>query len=411
MHTRISTLDVKATTCSPTNMFALKMYPAKNGDAFLVDAGGTYLLIDAGFATTYQDFIAPDLAQLAQKGTRLDLVVCTHIDADHIGGLLEFFSQNGTPAKRGIEVDAVWHNSLRSLPAPTAGPDSIYDGVVLEAIRRRGFPRPPTSSPNPISARQGSSLAKLLRQQSYAWNSGNGSKCISEGYMHTLPGDVSLHVIGPTTARLEDLRNLWLSEVKRLGYKGSSQPSDLVDDAYEMWCASMPDRSNPQATPIAASGNLRLAEVYTPDTSIPNGSSITFIVSAGNKRVLFLGDAWAEDVVAKLRSLHAPTTPLIFDAIKVSHHGSLHNTSVELLSVVDSPRFLISSDGTRHGHPDFEVLAEIVDRPAPFTRHLFFNYETAATKRLELHTSRSGTAFSVHVAKNDWIQLGEVNND
>jgi beta-lactamase superfamily II metal-dependent hydrolase len=392
-------------------MFRLKMYPAKNGDAFLVDAGGMYLLIDAGFASTYQDFIAADLAQLAKEGARLNLAVCTHIDADHVGGLLEFFSGNGTPAKRGIEVDAVWHNSLRSLPAPTVEPEGFQDRMVLEAIRRRGFRRAPTSSPNPISARQGSSLAKLLRQHGYTWNSGNGSSCISEGDVFTLPGDVSVHVLGPTSARLEELRNLWLREVRKLGYKGSSQPSDLIDDAYEMWCASMPDPSIPQATPIAANGSLRLAEVYTPDTSVSNGSSIAFIISTGNRRVLFLGDAWAEDVVATLRSLHTPTTPIIFDAIKVSHHGSLHNTSVDLLSLADSPCFLISSDGTRHGHPDFEVLAEIVDRPAPFKRHLFFNYETAASKQLLSHTSKSGAAFSVHVTKNDWIHLWDSNYD
>jgi hypothetical protein len=318
-------------------MFRLKMYPAKNGDAFLVDAGGTYLLIDAGFASTYQDFIAVDLAELAKAGARLGLVVCTHIDADHIGGLLEFFSRNGTPAKRGVEVDTVWHNSLRSLPAPTADPDGFHDRMVLEAIRRRGFQGAPTSSPNPISARQGSSLAKLLRQHGYTWNLGSGTTCISEGDTLSFPGDVSVLVIGPTIARLEELRNLWLREVRKLGYKGSSQPSDLTEDAYEMWCASMPAPSVPQAKPIAANGSLRLAEVYTPDTSISNGSSITFIISTGNKRVLFLGDAWAEDVVAKLRSLHATTTPIIFDAIKVSHHGSLHNTSVDLLSIADSP--------------------------------------------------------------------------
>lgn len=392
-------------------MFRLKMYPAKNGDAFLADASGAYFLIDAGFASTYQDFIAADLARLANEGGRLNLVVCTHIDADHIGGLLEFFSRNGTPVKRGIEVDAVWHNSLRSLPAPTSEADGLHDRLILEAIRRRGFQETPTPSPNPISAQQGSSLAKLLRQQGYTWNSGNGSTCISEGGALSLPLDVSVHVIGPTTARLEELRNRWMREVQKLGYKGSSQPCDLTDDAYEMWCARAIPPSIPQVKRIAANGKLRLAEVYTPDTSIANGSSITLIISTGNKRVLFLGDAWAEDVVAKLRSLHAPTTPIIFDAIKVSHHGSLHNTSVELLSVVDSPCFLISSDGTRHGHPDFEVLAEIVDRPAPFKRHLFFNYETAASKQLESHTSKSGTAFSVHVAENDWIQVGENHYD
>ncbi|WP_244077728.1 hypothetical protein, partial [Aeromonas caviae] len=64
------------------------------------------------------------------------------------------------------------------------------------------------------------------------------------------------------------------------------------------------------------------------------------------------------------QGLQNGTDPVIFDAIKVSHHGSLHNTNVELLSLIDAPIYLISSDGSRHGHPDFEVLAEIVDRPA-----------------------------------------------
>lgn len=384
----------------------MKMYPAKNGDAFLINAGGRHILIDGGFASTYLDFIAADLTELAKTGGRLDLVVCTHIDADHIGGLLEFFSSNGPPDKREIEVSTVWHNSLRSLPAPATEPDDIHDQMILEAIRRRGFPSPPTSLPAPISARQGSSLAKFLRQHGYHWNSGSGTTCINEGSTLSLTQDVRVDVIGPTTGRLEELRGLWLREVRKLGYKGTSQPSDLTDDAYEMWCASLLARSAPQAKTIAADGSLCLAEVYTPDTSIPNSSSIALIISSENKRALFLGDALAEDVVAKLRSLQATTTPIIFDVIKVSHHGSLRNTSVDLLSVADSPCFLISSDGSRHGHPDFEVLAEIVDRPAPFERHLFFNYETAASTRLKAHTSRSGTAFSVHVAEYDWIQVG-----
>lgn len=393
-------------------MFRLKMYPAKNGDSFLVNADGTYILIDAGFASTYQDFIATDLAQLARAGGRLDLVVCTHIDTDHIGGLLEFFSLNGTPDKRGIEVDAVWHNSLRSLSPPAALPDGLHDQMVLESIRRRGFQGVATSSLNPISARQGSSLAKLLRQYGYTWNSGDGTSCISAGGSPvSLPNNVSVQVIGPKAARLEELRDLWLREVRKLGYKGSSQLSDLIDDAYEMWCATLPLPSVPQATPITANSSRRLADVYTPDASIPNGSSIALLILTGNTRLLFLGDAWAEDVVDRLKALQPTAAPLIFDAIKVSHHGSLHNTSVELLSVADSPCFLISSDGSRHGHPDFEVLAEIVDRPAPFKRHLFFNYETAASRQLESHTSQSGTAFSVHVAENDWIQVGENNYD
>lgn len=387
------------------------MYPARNGDAFLCDAYGRHILVDGGFASTYKDYIAADLAQLATDGGRLDLVICTHIDADHIGGLLEFFSVNGPPDKRRIEVETIWHNSLRSLAASTAVPDGVHDRIVLEALRRRGYQGVAVSSPNPISARQGSSLAKLLRQNGYTWNSGDGTSCIGEGAAPLfIGGTVGIQVIGPKVKRLEELRDLWLWEVRKLGYSGSSQFSDLLDDAYEMWCASAPSPSAPQAIPIAASGNLRLADVYTPDTSISNGSSIAFVMSAGTARLLFLGDAWAEDVVSNLKSLQSTAGTIIFDAIKVSHHGSLHNTSVELLSIADSRCFFISSDGSRHGHPDFEVLAEIVDRPAPFERHLFFNYETAASMRLRTHSSRTGTAFSVHVVENKWIQVGGNSN-
>ncbi len=383
------------------------MYPARNGDAFLIDALGTYILVDAGFASTYSDYIARDLAQLSKSGGRLSLVVCTHVDADHIGGLLEFLSSNGSPAARGIEVDAVWHNSLRSLPALADVPDSIRDLVTLEAIRRRGFPKAYDHSASPISARQGSSLARLLREHGYMWNVGDGTSCIDNKIPPlNLPSDVQIQVIGPTVTRLEGLRSLWFKEMRRLGYRGSAQFSDLVDDAYEMWCAAMPQPSFPAAKPIVATCNRRLADAYIADKSIPNGSSIAFILSTDRTRVLFLGDAWAEDVVAELKPLQTTTAPLFFDAIKVSHHGSLHNTSVELLSVIDSPCFLISSDGTRHGHPDFEVLAEIVDRPASFERELYFNYETAASKRLQAYKSRSGARFSVHVTDSNWIQMG-----
>lgn len=382
------------------------MYPAKNGDAFLIDADGPNLLIDAGFACTYHDYIAPDLTQLASSGGQLDLVVCTHVDADHIGGLLEFFALNGPPGKRGIAVAQVWHNSLRSLPVAQA--DSvIQDQMVLEAIRRRGFPAQPGDPLNPISARQGSSMAKLLRQNEYKWNSGRGADSIkADASPLSLSNEVSVQVIGPTAHRLEALRDFWLREVRKLGHSGLGQPSDLLDDAFEMWCSRAPAPAFAEVQPIGAKHGLRLADVYAPDSSIPNGSSIAFIIRTGDIRLLFLGDAWAEDVVASLRTLQPKAVPLVFDAIKLSHHGSLHNTSVELLSLVDSECFLVSSDGSRHGHPDFEVLAEIVDRPAPFERQLYFNYETEASKRLASHVSRSGAPFKVHVVRNEWIQVG-----
>jgi len=381
------------------------MYPARNGDSFLVDAAGTFILIDAGYASTFQDFVKTDLALLTRDGRRLALAVCTHIDADHIGGLLEFFSSNGPQPRRIVAVDRVWHNSLRSMPLPPGGEEGVEGKLVLEALRRRGFGGPAASGP--IGARQGSSLAKMLGQDGYLWNEGDGTTCISQDQQPlALSEVVSVEVVGPSRARLEALRNVWLKEVAKLGYKGGEAPADLLDDAYEMWCATVPQLREPKVRKVSANGNLRLTDIYAPDQSPANGSSIAFIITSAGARALFLGDAWAEDTVERLRAVKPATGPILFDAIKVSHHGSCHNTSPELLATVDAPCFLISTDGTRHSHPDFEVLAEIVDRHAPFERRLIFNYETVGSARLRSHVSRSGTPFSVHIADTNWISLG-----
>lgn len=79
-------------------MIEIKSYPAKNGDGFLVKASASRfaMLIDGGYAETFQRHIRCDLETLAANNYALDVVVATHIDVDHISGLLTFFSLNGT---------------------------------------------------------------------------------------------------------------------------------------------------------------------------------------------------------------------------------------------------------------------------------------------------------------------------
>lgn len=387
----------------------LKMYAAKNGDAFLVQASSTHILIDAGYASTFNDYILADLRQVARAGDALDLLICTHIDKDHIGGLLEFLSSNGPQGARSIiEVKEVWHNSLRSLPSTLGAPDTLSDRQLLEAVQRRGFllPSPPGPVVNPISAKQGSSLAKLLKEQGYLWNSGDGTTCMTSGLpTHALPNGVQIQLIGPPVTRLQELRSWWLAQMRKLSYRGGAAVDALVEDAYEMLCAATREPMPATVKTISAGGSKRLAELYVPDVSPTNGSSIAAVIVAEGKRLLFLGDAWAQDVAAELKRIHKGDALQMFDAIKVSHHGSIHNTSVDLLSLIDAPVFLVSSNGSAHNHPDFEVLAEIVDRPATFERTIYFNYETSASTRLRAHASRSGAKFNVEVVQDGWIHV------
>ena len=97
---------------------------------------------------------------------------------------------------------------------------------------------------------------------------------------------------------------------------------------------------------------------YRRDRSTPNSTSITFIAEYRGTRVLLLGDASAEEVVAGLDRLGAG--PHRFAAVKMSHHGSKRNTSPALLKRIQAKYWLVSTNGACFGHPDAEGLARVV---------------------------------------------------
>lgn len=392
------------------------MYPAKNGDAFLIKASATEplaILIDGGYTSTFHDCIYPDLEQLANLGYVLNLVVATHIDADHLLGLLTFFKLNGnSEAAKIIKVQDVWHNSLRSITSAKKNhTTTTLDEEILVEIRRRGFPSPsiPVEESKEISARQGSSLAALLLGGNYLWNSGNGTRSInSDNFVpNAFSSGLRVSVIGPPVTRLEQLHHIWMSDLRRIGFTGKVGNCEIFDDAFEFLCAFEDLNAAVRVTPEAISSprNRCLADAYVPDESVPNGSSISLIIEVGSSRLLLLGDSWAEDIIKGLQSLPNAAFPMFFDAIKISHHGSLRNTNPMLLEMIDSPIYLIPTNGKSHSHPNIEVLKEIVDRPSEFTRNLYMNYSTSASKQLRKYTSRTGAKFKIFESFNNWIQL------
>jgi len=316
-----------------------------------------------------------------------------------------FFRQNGTAqAPNIIPVREVLHNSLRSLVSPTADQTAIRqdDLALLQDIRLQAYHQPEEASSlgQDISARQGVSLAQLLYEGGYQWNTQVGKTPIGEGGLvdlSLLQGHIS--ILGPNKDRLDALKEWWVSEMRRMGWVGSLHD---LDDAFEFVCLHEIVDPGEQ---LLASSEADLALAYVPDNSVTNGSSISLIVEVESRRLLFLGDSWANDIVAAL----AVDGPSIFDAVKISHHGSARNTSLELLTLVDSPHFFISTNGNGHDHPDFAVIKAIVDRPAKFCRTIHFNYSTPASQRLRSYKSATGADFVVNEAETEWVTINKPN--
>ena len=232
------------------------MYPAGNGDAFLISSNGTNVLIDAGYASTFNQHILVDLYYLASKGECLDLLITSHIDADHILGVIRFLSLNGdSESPKIIPICRIWHNSLRSLTAPEVS-DLKSDGLdILNTIRKRGHPVVLDDvgyCSSEISARQGSSLATLIHQGKYCWNGSDGSVSISvENTSSITVPSGSFRVIAPSLERLDGLLGWWKKELRKLGYEGSTASGDLIDDAFELMCEHASNGSG--AAPILLS--------------------------------------------------------------------------------------------------------------------------------------------------------------
>ncbi len=113
---------------------------------------------------------------------------------------------------------------------------------------------------------------------------------------------------------------------------------------------------------------------FKEDTSPTNLSSISILIDYKDKKILLLGDSVPSDIVVSLVDLgYSKDTKLNLDILKVSHHGSKHNTSTELLEMIDCKKFLISTNGKKYQHPDKECLARIIKtQDCP---ELIFNYD------------------------------------
>ncbi|NSB23050.1 beta-lactamase superfamily II metal-dependent hydrolase [Clostridium beijerinckii] len=97
------------------------------------------------------------------------------------------------------------------------------------------------------------------------------------------------------------------------------------------------------------------------DTSETNESSIAFIIEYKTHKVLFLGDSNPKIITTSLLELKEKENyDMNFDLVKISHHGSPHNTNMELLDVISSSRWVVSGNG-EHGNPNIDVIKLILN--------------------------------------------------
>ena len=382
-----------------TPLIEIEMFPAGHGDSLLVcaameDGAKINLLIDCGFVYTFQQKIRKRLTELARKGEYLNRLIITHIDADHINGALPLLENNGSSeAPKIIRIEQVWHNTFRHMQFDKKKTKlNFQEREVLNAITVSGFRKTTigNSKEVEIGAEKGMALGALILKNNYSWNEDSFGKAICTDYQfqNKIHHKININILSPSKNKLEALKSNFVDEIENMGI-GKITDDELFDDAFEYLTSRLEpvlSMENEASIDEINISELSDEEHFQEDKAPPNGSSIAFVLEIVNTRLLFLGDAHPSQIEMELNKLYPENThtyPIMFDAIKVSHHGSNGNTSPELLRIIDSNKFLISTNGKIHRHPDKEIIARIVNRPTKDKRNLYFNYKTETSSAFD----------------------------
>jgi hypothetical protein len=339
-------------------MFRIDLLPAEYGDAIWIEYGRLRrrhrLLIDCGTGAVYPRLRERILA-LRESDRHFELLVITHVDVDHIGGALDLLRQQ---QELGVTFGEIWFNGYVHL---TPG------GVV---------PRP--EAEDILGPLQGEALTELIVANGAAkWNAAvqGGALVVPESgplqVLRQLPGGMKLTLLSPFQGQLDRLRPAWDAACRKAGIVAGAA---TVDDRTRLDEVEEPTEEDdllgdPDVGQLAA-------RPFKPDRAAPNGTSIALLAEYAGRRALLSADAFAPvmlDALARVPGNSAGRLRL--DAVKMSHHGSRGNTSVDLVRAVQCENWLVSTNGKQFRHPDGEAIARVIRDGGAGVR-LHFNYRS-----------------------------------
>ncbi|MCX2862261.1 MBL fold metallo-hydrolase [Paucibacter sp. PLA-PC-4] len=346
--------------------FDIHMLPAKHGDALWIEYGdGTKrrrVLVDAGPINAWQA-ISAHLDKLPDDDRNVELLVITHVDTDHIEGVIRLLAP--PVAKWLIQPQEIWFNGYEHM----------------------------RSGERPLGGKHGEFLSALLhRRNAASWNKAFKGEAVmlpDSGCLIEIPlaDGMKLTLLSPNRSKLLEMATQWERDVAAW----EADPGDLESGWEELVKTTKYHGSELSLGPEDITDKLQ-KQLRGHDGSKANGSSIAFLASYRGRTCLFLADAHADIVCDSIRKMLVDGQAFLkVDAVKVSHHGSRNNITSEFMELVDADHWLISTNGDVHGLPN-EAAIEAIIVGARSKPTLWFNYRSKFTEPFE-RDARHGVEF------------------
>lgn len=317
----------------------MKIHPLKAdyGDALYIEFEANNrtvkIVIDGGPEST-EDEIANFYSNLGY----IDLLILTHYDEDHIKGLLNYVS--GLCGEEKI-IGCLWTNCARIIDFDIEENATSYE----DAFTLAGY------------------LSKLQKKGII----GEWRDMISTASEIPEFDGFSIDILSPTKDILDQLQKEYNEYINENGLKDDPDLDEEV--AYKTVL------SHSQIPLDQLAGSFKKT-----NTTFMNKTSIAIRLQAEGKSVLLTGDAEHNTLIDSLIKLGASEeTPMYFDLVKMSHHGSKANICKELMELIDCTSFLFTTSGGDGGayHPDRMTLACLNYWPRKRNYEklkLYFNY-------------------------------------
>ena len=326
----------------------IKFLKAINGDCILISFKddrnkSKNILIDGGLDGTYYNSsnntngeLKHEIDSIRSREEKINLLVLTHIDNDHINGLLRWFEIDKNAHKL---IEKVWFNSGKLIAEYFNEPENPDLKVGLEIFKNTN-----------------TGVTEAIEFEHYLiknkiWD----RKIITQGIALDDSG-IKISVLSPSGSQLKKL----LKEYKR----------KTGDDVYTSgrkkdWAESLKSFIEEEN-----SEDFRFIQ----DRSPKNGSSITLLITYNSKSFLFLADSHPKEIIKYLKKLgYSNKKQLELELLQVSHHGSKANNNIELFQMIKTDNYVISTDSSSHNHPHKRTLARIINTNPNAILH--FNYK------------------------------------
>lgn len=314
---------------------SIKFLKAGRGDCILIRFRGDdncfhNILIDGGAAMQYHSNLRKEILELISNKEVIDLGIITHQDDDHIKGYEKLWKElnKGSLGVGPDFIEKQWFNAIFELE----------------------------SSGTMISARSGASTEEEIRNA----NKNNIEMLVQAKDTVDLFG-AKISVVSPNH---ENLKNWYIKTEKEwinttIGSQRNCDHSKSLEE-------------------------LKSTEWDT-DNSAANGSSIAIIFELDDFNGLFLGDALPNVVYENLAKLgYSFNNPIKLNLVKLSHHGGFRNISKELLNIINSDNYVIStSNKTSTCKPSKTTIAKITtSKHYKKEDNFIFNYLESDYKNL-----------------------------